>query len=308
MTMSDASTTAPRSAPPLPVRDRWSLKAVARVATIGLAALPLLPLQMLIVRFRPDRSEVIPQLFHRIVCRVASVRTVVEGVPPPPGSHGLIVANHVSWLDIPVLGAQLPLSFIAKSEVAGWPGIGLLARLQDTIFIDRSRRSATAETAAAMGHRLRAGDCVALFAEGTTGDGSRILPFRSSLLGAVKEALGPEGEGEIMVYPLAILHLGRHGIPGGRAGRSLLAWYGDMSLGPHLRSILGGGPIDVRLVWGEPIAMGRAHSRKETAKLAERSVRAAALAHFSGRDRTALAPLDLSAPEPGGIEAEPDRA
>jgi lyso-ornithine lipid O-acyltransferase len=264
---------------------KWTAKAVARVAVISLVAAPLLPVQLLITRFRPNWSHHIPRLFHRVICRVLALRCVVEGKPPVRSSRALIVSNHVSWLDIPVIGAQRPLSFVAKSEIAGWPGIGLLARLQDTIFIDRSRRSATATTTAQMGTRLMKGDCVVLFAEGTTGDGSRILPFRSSLLGAVKEALGSEGDGEITIQPLAIHYVGRHGIVGGRAERALLAWYGDTELMPHLLEVLNGGPVDVRMVWGEPIRMGRDHGRKETIRLAEAAVRLASVEQLTGRKR-----------------------
>jgi lyso-ornithine lipid O-acyltransferase len=255
-----------------------------KIGLIGLACLPSLPAQMVMQKIGKRRALAIPRLFHRAVCRVLGVRIHVEGTPPALDERTLIVANHVSWLDIPVIGSQRPVSFIAKSEIAGWPGIGVLAKLQRTVFIDRSQRSATAEVASQMGERLTNGDSVVLFAEGTTGDGSRILPFRSSLLGAVKEALGPDGEGEIIVQPLAVLYVGRHGIPGGRAGRALLAWYGDIELAPHLFEVLNGGPIDVRLIWGEPIRMGREHSRKEAARLAEGSVRRAAIRHFSGRD------------------------
>ncbi|MGL4441713.1 MAG: lysophospholipid acyltransferase family protein [Bosea sp. (in: a-proteobacteria)] len=264
---------------------RWSAKARLQVTLIGMVALPLLPVQILITRFAPVSSHHIPLFFHRAVRRILGVRCVVEGRPPEPGSRALIVANHVSWLDITVIGAQQPLSFVAKSEVAGWPGIGMLAKLQDTVFIDRSRRSATAATSATMGTRLMDGDCIVLFAEGTTGDGTRIGPFRSSLLGAVKEALGPDDDGEIIVHPLTILYVGRHGIPGGRAGRALLAWYGDTELMPHLLAVLNGGPVDVRLVWGEPIAMGRDHSRKDVARLAEAAIRQTAVEQLSGRKR-----------------------
>lgn len=273
------------AAPKTAMLPRWTAKARLRVALIGLVALPLLPVQLLIRRLMPGRSHHIPLLFHRSVRRILGIRCTVEGRAPGHASRALIVANHVSWLDITVIGSQQQLSFVAKSEVAGWPGIGLLAKLQNTIFIDRSRRTATGSTTAQMGARLLNGGCVVLFAEGTTGDGTRIQPFRSSLLGAVKEALGPDGDGEVMVQPLTILYVGRHGIPGGRAERALLAWYGDTELMPHLLDILNGGPVDVRLVWGEPIAMGREHSRKEAARLAETSIRRATSELLSGRKR-----------------------
>ncbi len=263
----------------------WTIKALARIGLIGFIGLVGVPVQILVNRFVPARSHVIPLLFHRAICRILGLRVMVEGTPPGPQEKTLIVANHVSWLDIPVIGSVRPVSFIAKSEIAGWPGIGALAKLQRTIFIDRSRRSHTAAIASEMGMRLTDGDCVVLFAEGTTGDGTRILPFRSSLLGAVKEALGSDGKGEVLVQPLAVLYIGRHGISGGRAERARLAWYGEMELGPHLREIFNGGPVDVRLVWGEPIRMGREHSRKEAAMLAEATVREAAIRHFTGRPR-----------------------
>jgi 1-acyl-sn-glycerol-3-phosphate acyltransferase len=264
---------------------RWTAKARLRVMLMGLVALPLLPVQMFVSRWLPARSHHVPLLFHRAVRGILGIRCIVEGRPPGHASRALIVANHVSWLDVTVIGSQQPLSFVAKSDVAGWPGIGLLAKLQDTVFIDRSRRAATASTTAQMGARLSNGDCMVLFAEGTTGDGTRILPFRSSLLGAVRQALGPDGDGEIMVQPLTILYVGRHGIPGGRAERALLAWYGDTELMPHLLEILNGGPVDVRLIWGEPIAMGRDQSRKDTARRAEAAIRKTAAEQLSGRKR-----------------------
>ncbi len=266
----------------------WTLRAVLKVTAIAALTLPALPVQMALVRFAPSRAGVLPHWYHRQVCRVLGVRKRVFGQPPAGREPGLIVANHVSWLDIPVIGAQAPVSFVAKSDIAGWPGIGLLAKLQRTIFIDRARRAATADIAGEMGRRLNGGDRVVLFAEGTTGDGSRILPFRSSLLGAVREAIGSSEDREIreiVVHPLAVLYVGRHGLPGGRAERARLAWYGDTELAPHLFEILNGGPVDVVLVWGEPIRMGRAHSRKEATRLAEQAVRRAAAVHLTGRER-----------------------
>lgn len=263
---------------------RWTAAGIAKIAMIFVITVPLLPLQALLLRIRPELSRNLPPLYHRVLCRILGVRVKVHGVPPAKGTSALICANHVSWLDIPVISSQTPVSFVAKSEIAGWPGIGLLARLQRTIFIDRTRKAATISVAGAMGERISGGDRVVLFPEGTTGDGSRILPFRSSLFGAVKEAIGGDDR-EITVQPLTVLYTGRHGLPGGRHERALLAWYGDIDLAPHLREVLNGGPVDVTLVWGEPISMGRAHSRKEAARRAEADVRRAATIHLTGRPR-----------------------
>ena len=100
----------------------------------------------------------------------------------------LVLANHVSWLDISVIGSLGPLSFVAKSEVERWPVVGLFARLQRTVFIDRARRAHTAEVNATVARRLAGGDIIVLFPEGTSSDGNRVLPFRSSLVGAARAA------------------------------------------------------------------------------------------------------------------------
>ncbi|MGX5735262.1 lysophospholipid acyltransferase family protein [Bosea thiooxidans] len=256
--------------------------AMVRLAALGLGTLALVPLQMVALRLAPHRAGALPIRFHRLVCRCLGIRSRVRGIPPPPGVGALIVANHVSWLDICVIGAEQRLCFVAKSEVAGWPVIGFLASLQRTLYIDRQRRAATADVAATMGERLAAGDDVVLFAEGTTGDGTRLLPFRSSLLGAAHQAMG-DATAEVTVYPLAITYTGWQGLPGGRVERSELAWYGDTELWPHLRQILERGAADVELVWGEPIVMGKATSRKEATRLAESAVRRARQQAVTGR-------------------------
>jgi 1-acyl-sn-glycerol-3-phosphate acyltransferase len=253
------------------------------MGTLALAALALLPAQIIAVRLGPRIGSAIPRLFHRLTCRCLGVHVAITGDPPPPDSGGLIVANHVSWLDISVIGAQRPLSFVAKSEVADWPVIGLLSKLQRTVFIDRARRAATADVAAEMGGRISAGEAVVLFAEGTTGDGTRILPLRSSLLGAAHQALGRSDEADIPIYPLTITYTGFHGMAGGRDERSALGWYGDTELAPHLRAMLAAGAIDVTLSWSEPIAMGRKTSRKEATRLAEEAIRRARREAVTGR-------------------------
>lgn len=256
--------------------------AMLKLAMIAGGTLVLVPAQLVAMALGPRAAHVIPIAFHRLLCRMIGVRKTVLGQAPAPGERGLIVANHVSWLDISVIGARSPVAFIAKSEIAGWPVFGQLARLQRTLFIDRSRRSATADMSAVMAGRLAAGESLVLFAEGTTGDGTRILPLKSSLIGAVHQALGADNA-EITVWPLSIAYIGRRGIPGGRFGRAHLAWYGDTELVPHLTDILNGGPLDVVLTWGEPIRMGHAVSRKEAARLAEASLKQALAQAITGR-------------------------
>ncbi|MFC5421734.1 MAG: 1-acyl-sn-glycerol-3-phosphate acyltransferase [Stutzerimonas stutzeri] len=257
--------------------------AMARLALLVLGTLVLIPPQLVAMRF--GRPFYFTRLFQKLVCRSFGVRITARGEAPRRGEGGLIVANHISWLDIPVIGTTGPLSFVAKAEVATWPVIGWLSTLQRTVFIDRMRRGATAGVASEMGKRLQNGQSVVLFAEGTTGDGTRIVPLRSSLLGAAHEAVRGADESETTVYPLCITYTGFHGLRGGRAERSALAWYGDTELAPHLQAMINSGAIDVELAWGEPIRMGRKLSRKEATRLAEISIRRARQEAVTGRSR-----------------------
>jgi 1-acyl-sn-glycerol-3-phosphate acyltransferase len=243
-----------------------------RVGAILFVAAALAPFQALAVRRGWPAGRRIPVLFHRILLRLLRVRVTVLGAPPPAGTPVLVLANHVSWLDIPVLAAAMPLSFVAKSEVAGWPIIGALARLQRCVFVERGRKSATAEVNALVAKRLGAGEAIVLFPEGTTGDGTRLLPFRSSLVGAAQTALVDHMVDAIRLQPLAITYRRRRGLPLTRREMPEVAWYGDMELAPHLAALIRGGPLDVALAWGEPIAFDAAIDRKAAAAAAERQV------------------------------------
>ena len=105
--------------------------------------------------------------------------------------HGvLLISNHVSWLDITVLSAVAPVSFVAKQEVASWPFVKWLAKLQRSVFVDRTRRSEVTDKANEILSRLEAGDHVVLFAEGTSSDGNSVVPFKTPLFAAVKPTRG----------------------------------------------------------------------------------------------------------------------
>ena len=247
-----------------------------RLLALSLGFVVLVGPHWLLMRLgRP--SGLAPVLFHRLFLRLFAVRVTQSGTPPKPGEAALVLANHVSWLDIAALGALRPLSFVAKSEIAGWPVIGWFAVLQRTIFIDRARRGATAEVNATLGSRLAAGELVVLFAEGTTGDGNRLLPFRSSLVGAARTAIEAEaGKLErIRLQPLALSYPRRNGLPVTRSERPDVAWYGDMDLAPHLATFLREGPLDLHVTWGAPIAFEAGTDRKRATAQAEAAVRAA---------------------------------
>ncbi len=233
----------------------------------------LLPFQLAGIVLNNNLQRAVPHLFHRILCAVIGVRIREIGARTHE-SPALLLANHASWLDITVLGAVAPVVFVAKSEVASWPGIGLLAKLQRTIFVERERRHKTGETARNMAAHLINGDAVLLFPEGTSSDGIRILPFRSALIGAVHHAIGDSTHHDrVIVQPVSLAYMRFGGVPIGRALRGKVAWYGDTDLVPHLIGVLAAGAVDVTVSWGEAMAYDISADRKQIARDAETAVR-----------------------------------
>jgi lyso-ornithine lipid O-acyltransferase len=247
--------------------------AIGRVCAVTGLSLAGIPVQWLLVKTGLPGIGRVPHIYHRALNRVIGVRRTVIGTPATQRPL-LLAANHVSWLDICVLSAVMPVSFVAKSEVASWPVFGLFARLQRTIFVDRTRRSATRGVTAEMAERMKRGDAIVLFAEGTSSDANRVLPFRSALIGAAREAIAEGGEGCVWVQPVSIAYTRYNGVPMGRFWRPRVAWYGDMTMGPHLWSLLKRGGLDATISFGEPIAVDGASDRKAVAREAERQVRA----------------------------------
>lgn len=148
-------------------------------------------------------ARTVQALWCRGFCRALGIRLQVEGnaVQPPPV---LTVSNHVSWMDIVVIAAHWPVAFLSKSEVARWPIIGRCATGLGTLYIERGRRDAASRAVAGMVRRLRDGDRVLFFPEGTTGEGYELLPFRPRLYQAAVDAQAP-------VQPLALRYLNLDG-------------------------------------------------------------------------------------------------
>src|ERR1700726_4139355 len=220
-----------------------------RVTLVALAflalTLVLVPFQLIGLVFDLRLQRTIPHVYHRVLCTLIGVRIREMGARST-ASPALILSNHVSWLDICVISALAPVVFVAKSEVARWPVFGWLAKLQRTIFINRQARHQTGAATREIASRLLGGDAVVLFAEGTSSDGIRVLPFRSSLVGAVHHALGDSTHHtHVTVQPMSLAYVRLSGLPTGRALRDRVAWYGDVELIPHLLYVLASGAIDV---------------------------------------------------------------
>lgn len=259
----DAVSPPGRTAPRLEVARR-RLRIARKIALIALALALGAPAQALLLRIGSRGALWLPVWFHRYALAVMGVRRDRRGESRGPA---LLVANHMSWLDIVVISACRPIAFVGKSEIAGWPVFGTLARLQDTLFVDRDRRLAAADDARDMARRIAAGQGIALFAEGTSSDGCGVLPFRSALLGATERA-------PMVVQSVAIAYLARDGVRLDAAGRRDVAWWGDKALAPHLIAILGARSLDVRVEFGAPFTPAPGETRKALARRLEADVRA----------------------------------
>lgn len=177
-------------------------------------------------------SRSIVQAWGRGCLRICGLKVVRHG-RPCTDQPALLVANHVSYLDIPVIAAHLPVIFIAKREVASWPLFGFLARLARTIFIDRVPSQA-ARQCKLLRRRLRQGETLLLFPEGTSSDGSDLLPFKSSLFEATEDETG-----SVPLQPVGLAYVGfRDGTAFEGAQRELYAWIGDSTMLPHLWRML----------------------------------------------------------------------
>lgn len=226
------------------------LRAGLIVLLVLVLALIVMPLQGLIVR----RGGPAPAWVLRLACRALlacmGVRVQVRGhVRSTPR---LIVANHVSWLDILAVASIEPVCFVAKSEVASWPLVSGLAALHGTIFIDRARRRLIPPANAVMARHLGAGRSVLLFPEGTTHDGAVLGRFHTAHLGCLRDRMTADPQlPACAVQPLAVFY-----------SDPVAAWVGDATLVPHLWAVLRGPRLSCTLAYGETTLAERGHDRK----------------------------------------------
>lgn len=236
---------------------RWGV--AKSVLAVGAAAASLVPLQLLLQRLRPAAPPHLPRLFHRAVLKGLGVRVVVHGRPARGGGI-LYVVNHLSWLDVPVLGSRLLGHFVAKSEVAAMGPVGRFADLQQTIYVDRDRRRSTGEQRNAVADRLAAGANVILFPEGTTSEGVEVLPFNSSLFAAV------DGVADARIQPISLAYTRIRGMPVTRRRLSEVVWLGDTGIGEHAVDFLRLGRVRAELIFHDPVSPADFPDRKALAR------------------------------------------
>lgn len=201
------------------------------------------------------------------VCRVAFVILGMrfESRGTPMKNAGAVVSNHASWLDIFALNARKRIYFVSKSEVAGWPGIGTLAKITGTVFINRDPREAKRQKDI-FESRLLAGHKLLFFPEGTSTDNMRVLPFKSALFQAF---FTPDLRHEMYIQSVSLIYTAPEG-----ADARFYGWWGDMEFGPHLLRVLAstrqGG---VKVVYHPPEKVDKFTSRKDLAAHVEQVVR-----------------------------------
>lgn len=219
-------------------REGWLVARRFRVFRRFLAILtwtvPAALIQTLLVLL-PGKAKVgFAKLYWAVFARLMGVSVRVIGTPArsEDGRPIVFVSNHSSWVDIPVIGGVLPARFVAKGEVGTWPVIAQIAKLGRSVFVSRSRGS-TGKERDVMRDVLKAGDNLILFPEGTSSDGSRVLPFRSTFFAIAEARPGEERSQLPLIQPVSVVYDRLGWLPAGRASRPIFAWYGDMDIASH---------------------------------------------------------------------------
>lgn len=254
----------------------------------------LIPVQAVAVALKRPLRHRLPRFYHAVCTRIIGLDVQVRGKRVSEGPV-LFISNHSSYLDITVLGSVIPGSFVAKTEVAGWPFFGLLAKLQQTVFVERKARTGVEKQRDDIGSRLDAGDSLILFPEGTSSDGNRTLPFKTALFAVAARRI--EGK-PLVVQPVSVTPTRLDGIPMGIAFRPFYAWYGDMDLAPHLWQAFKLGGMTVEVEFHPPVTIENFSSRKALADHCQRVVSHGVARAVSGRHPDPL-PGDSALAEQG---------
>lgn len=249
----------------------WGAKALVGLRGLGFLTVTLVGSTALLLCRMVERPifDIARPWSLRLAVTYFRILLCIVGLPVahrggPMEAPGVIVANHSSWLDILVLNSAGPLFFASKSEVSSWPIIGTLARLSGTVFISRDRQKSQIQKLV-FEERLRAGHKLLFFPEGTSSDGQRVLPFKSTLFAAL---FSPDLPG-LSVQPVSVVYSTRKEHDPRHYG-----WWGDMALAPHILQVFGSRRQGrVEITWHEPISVADFADRKSLAASAEEAVR-----------------------------------
>jgi 1-acyl-sn-glycerol-3-phosphate acyltransferase len=267
---------------PRPLGGRF--RAIRRIISAVIWTMIAIPIQAVLMLLPGQAKISFGCFYHRVLCWLIGLKVQVVGkVSDKPAT--LFLPNHSSWLDILVLGSVLRASFVSKSEVGEWPVVGIIAKLGRTVFVSRRRSSTVLREADTMRERLQAGDSLILFAEGTSNDGTRVLPFRSAFLAAAVDSKA--------VQPVSLVYDRLGGLPACRRDRPLFAWYGDMDIASHFWRIARRSGARATVLLHEPADPANLPDRKILTAAVSDVVAAGAAQLRQNRPAT---PLFLNAP------------
>ncbi|HEY1723765.1 MAG TPA: lysophospholipid acyltransferase family protein [Magnetospirillaceae bacterium] len=220
------------------------------------------------------------RLYWRGMAFMLGMRLIVRGTLSERRPT-LYICNHISYLDIVALGAVLDAAFVAKAEIRGWPGIGIVARLGRTVFVDRRRGNSKEHRDSMLERLTKARESVILFPEGTSNDGNLVGAFKSALLSA---AAVKDTEGHALaVQPVTIAYTRLDGMPIGRSLRALYAWFGDMALAPHMWTMIGLGITTIEIELHPVTSLEQFGSRKALSDHCYRTIANGLAAANAGR-------------------------
>jgi 1-acyl-sn-glycerol-3-phosphate acyltransferase len=226
-----------------------SFRAFRRAVALGLALIYCFLRALLSRLTGPDTLESRAQWNHSSaiwVIHLLGIRLQITGKPP---ERGLLVSNHLSYLEVLVFGAALPCYLVSKAEISRWPFFGFLARAGGTIFVDRSSRASAEEVTEQIAERLKGPVPVLFFPEGTSTDGTQLLPFHSRFY-------TPAVDAGVPVTAAAVRYVPDDGSP-----ESDLCWYGKASFLSHILKALGAASFTAEITFGEP----RIYTNRRTA-------------------------------------------
>ena len=230
-----------------------------RLIIFLLLTLALLPFQFIIVFFIKNYTYIIPYFYHKLCRRIFGIKIKTFG-KISINSPILLISNHASYLDIIILGSLFKTSFIAKKEISKWPLLGILAKLQNTIFIDRRVSSLKNQENQIIKH-LNEKKNLVIFPEGTSSDGNRVLPFKSSLFNIFEKNLNSK----ILVQTITIVYKKINGIPMNRIERKNITWHSNMDLIPNIFNVLKKLSIEVEIIFNDEFLPSKEYDRKKIA-------------------------------------------
>ena len=230
-----------------------------RLIIFLLLTLALLPFQLIIFFLIKKFAYIIPYFYHKLCRRVFGIKIKIFG-KVPINSPVFLISNHASYLDIVILGSLFKASFVAKKEVAKWPLLGILAKLQNTIFIDRRISSLKSQENEIIKH-LNEKKNLVIFPEGTSSDGNKVLPFKSSLFNIFERNLNSK----ISIQTVTIVYKKINGKLLNYTDRKNITWHSNMDLITNIFNVLKKFNIEIEVIFNEKLLPGKEYDRKKIA-------------------------------------------